>query len=231
MGFFTTKKEIKLEDFCRDFYETQLLNSKIGEESVNPNIMYAEVLKKSISGIDGTFASVDVQKLADEITVLRFELFALAWTHKFISGKTVIAQSAFTKRYLKEKGKEDIWEAMVVYNNAIDGGTLHWLSNLGKTNLVFNHNMRKDLALKNAEEAYKNGTDREDSLDRENNRLWSENAWKQKIILGGLLLTFCNQISINGETLNREAQVSLMTAIAGFYMGAQQSWDNVKIIN
>ncbi len=229
MGLFTTKKEVRLEDFCRDFYETQILNSKIGEESVNPNAMYAEVLKKSITEIDNSFANVDVQKLTDELTVLRFELFALAWTHKFINGKNVIAQSAFTKRYLKEKGKEDIWKGMEIYNNAIDGGTLHWLSSLGDTNLSFNHGMRKDLTVKNLEEAQKNGIT-DDSVDRENNRLWSENAWRERIILGGLLITFCNELGIDAEKLNRQAQINLMTAIAGLYMGAQQSWDKIKII-
>ena len=38
--------------------------------------------------------------------------------------------------------------------------------------------MRKDLIAKNIEDAKKNGIEIDESIDRVNKRIWSENAWK-----------------------------------------------------
>jgi len=174
MSFF--KKKVSVEDFCRDFYDNQILNPKIGDMEVGS--AFSDVVIKEVVEVDQTFNKVDKQKLANELIVIRFELFALAWTHKFISGENVVAQSAFTKKYLHEKGKDDIWSGMEPYNNMIDSVTLHWLTSQGKINLSFNYNMREDLTAKNIEVAEKLGIENDDSIARVNHRLWSENAWK-----------------------------------------------------
>jgi hypothetical protein len=46
-----------------------------------------------------------------EITVIRFEVFGLAWLHQK-GDKRAAEQSEFTRRYLAEAGRTDIWEAM-----------------------------------------------------------------------------------------------------------------------
>jgi hypothetical protein len=69
----------------------------------------------------------------------------------------------------------------------------------------------------------------DESIERVNNRLCSENAWKQKIPLGGLAGTFCNQLGLNPNELNKEAGFRLAVMFIGFYDGAKQSWDKVKI--
>jgi hypothetical protein len=227
MSFFSKKQEVSLEDFCRDFYENQILNPVVGK--VDASNVYSDVVKKSIAEAYPEFANIDSQKLREELIILRFELFALAWTHKFVSGKLVVAQSAFTKRYLHEKGRNDIWNGMEHYNKIIDGATLHWLSNLGKMNLSFNYHMREDLTAKNIEDAKELGINIDESIERANNRLWSENAWKQKLLLGPLVVTFCNQLGLNPNELNEEAGFRLAAVIKGLYDGAQQSWDKVKI--
>jgi hypothetical protein len=229
MSFFSKKQEVGLEDFCRDFYDTKILNPVVG--GINVGTVFSAVVIKEVSEADPAFANVDKQKLAEELIIIRFELFALAWTHKFISGKNVVAQSAFTKRYLHEKGRDDIWSGMEPYNKIIDGATLHWLTNLGKMNLSFNYHMREDLTAKNIEEAKELGINIDESIERVNNRLLSENAWKQKLLLGPLVFTFCNQINLNANELNEEAQFRLAAVIKGLYEGAQQSWDKVKIKN
>ena len=229
MSLFSRKQEISLENFCRDFYDTQILNPVIG--GIDVGSAFSDVVIKEIVEVDQTFANVNKQKLSEEIIIIRFELFALAWTHKFISGKNVVSQSAFTKRYLLEKGRDDIWNGMEPYNKIIDGTTLHWLTNLGKMNLSFNYNMRENLTAENIKVAKELGINVDESIERANNRLWSENAWKQKLLLGPLVYTFCNQIGINANDLNEEAQFRLAAIIKGLYEGAQQSWDKVKIKN
>ncbi|MEW6616554.1 MAG: hypothetical protein AB1401_13950 [Thermodesulfobacteriota bacterium] len=225
MSFF--KKKVSVEDFCRDFYDNQILNPKIGDMEVGS--AFSDVVIKEVVEVAPTFNKVDKQKLANELIIIRFELFALAWTHKFISGENVVAQSVFTKKYLHEKGKNDIWSGMEPYNNMIDSVTLHWLTSQGKMNLSFNYNMREDLTAKNIEVAKKLGIENDDSIARVNHRLWSENAWKQKLMLGPLVFTFCEQLGMN--SLAEEAQFRLVVVIRGLYEGAQYSWKDVKIKN
>lgn len=227
MSFFSRKQEITLENFCRDFYDTQILNPIIGK--IDAGNVFSDVVKKNIVEVYPEFSRIDSEKLNEEIKVLRFELFALAWTHKFINGKIVVAQSDFTKSYLHEKGRDDIWTGMESYNNMIDSVTLHWLTNLGKMNLSFNYNMREDLTKKNIETAKELGIENDDRVARVNHRLWSENAWKQKLMLGPLVFTFCERIGVNAHDLNQEAQFRLAATIKGLYDGAEQSWDKVKI--
>lgn len=227
MSFF--KKKVSVEDFCRDFYDNQILNPKIGDMEVGS--AFSDVVIKEVVEVDPTFNKVDKQQLANELIIIRFELFALAWTHKFISGENVVAQSAFTKKYLHEKGKNDIWSGMEPYNNMIDSVTLHWLTSQGKMNLSFNYNMREDLTAKNIEVAKKLGIENDDSIARVNHRLWSENAWRQKLMLGPLVFTFCEQLGINANSLAEEAQFRLAVVIRGLYEGAQYSWKDVKIKN
>ncbi len=107
MSFFSRKEEITLENFCRDFYDSQILNPVIGK--IDAGNVFSDVVKKNVVEVYPEFAKVDSQKLNEEIKVIRFELFALAWTHKFVSGKIVVAQSDFTKSYLHEKKIETIF--------------------------------------------------------------------------------------------------------------------------
>lgn len=218
-----------LENFCRDFYDNQILNPVIS--GVDVGSAFSDIIIKEIVEVDPSFADINKQKLTNELIFIRFELFALAWTHKFISGKNVVAQSAFTKYYLTEKGREDTWNSMEPYNNMIDSATLHWLTSLDKINLSFNYNMREDLTVKNIEAAKELNIDIDDSIERVNHRLWSENAWKQKLLLGPLVFTFCEKIGIDANGLTKEAQFRLAAVIKGFYEGAQQSWNKVKIKN
>lgn len=225
MSFF--KKKVSLENFCCDFYDNQILNPKMGNMEVGS--VFSDVVIKEVAEVDPTFNKVDKQKLANELIVIRFELFALAWTHKFISGENVVIQSAFTKKYLHEKDMNDVWSGMEPYNNMIDGVTLHCLTSQGNINLSFNYNTREDLTAENIEAAKKLGIENDDTVARVNHRLWSENAWKQKLMLGPLVFTFCEQLGIDANNLADEAQFRLAVVIKGLYEGAQYSWKDVKI--
>ena len=89
--------------------------------------------------------------------------------------------------------------------------------------------MRKDLTAKKIEDAKELGIEIDESIGRVNNRLWSEPAWKQKIILGPLVEIFCDRLGININELKKGAGFQLAVMFNGFYDGAQQSWDKVKI--
>lgn len=89
MSFFSRKQEVGLEDFCRDFYEKFIDAS--------------ETFRNSVIEAEDDFSTIDYKKFDAEIVFLRFELFALAWTHKFISGKIVVAQMPSQKVIYKKK--------------------------------------------------------------------------------------------------------------------------------
>jgi len=220
MGFF--KQKVNLEDFCRDFYDNIIINP------VDFMREYAENLKKGATSVDQKFVDVDLNKLKNELIFLQFELFALAFTHKFISGKIVIAQSIFTKNYLQQKNKNEIWNGMGYYNEYINLATLYWLSSLGKINLPFNQNMRKDLAEDNIKVAKDMAINIDEVVQFVNNRLWSENSWRQNFVIRELLQAICGKLNIQG--LNKEAIIQLGSPIIALYEIVKKSLDDVKII-
>ena len=95
MGIFSRKQDVSLEIFCRNFYDKQILNPAI--QGVDFGAVYFDTVKKSIVEADQNFSKITPQELASEIVPLRFELFALAWIHKF-DEKSAVTQSIFTKQ-------------------------------------------------------------------------------------------------------------------------------------
>ena len=213
-------RHVDVEGKSTDFYENYVLNPKVGEKNVGT--VFAEVVKKNLSEADSKLTELSVTRLSEEIAVLRFELFGLAWAHKYVSGDKVVSQSNFTKQFLEQKDRQDIWEDMTDYNNIEDGVTLHWLTNLGKANLTFNYGMREDLSKKNIQSAQKLGIKDDDVVVRVNHRLWSENAWKQKLMLEPLAHVFCEKIGVSMQELNSEAQFYVAATIKGLYDGARE---------
>jgi hypothetical protein len=82
--------------------------------------------------------------------------------------------------------------------------------------------MREDLSKKNIESAEKLGITDDDVVARVNHRLWSENAWKQKLMLEPLAHVFCESLGIELQSLNDEAQFGIAATIKGLYDGARQ---------
>ena len=89
--------------------------------------------------------------------------------------------------------------------------------------------MRKALSDANIKEAKEMGLGIDESIERVNNRLSSENAWKQKIIIETLVPVFCERIDINLNKLNEEAIFRLSAIIYGLYDGVLQSIEKIKI--
>ena len=125
MSIFSKKQEVNLEDFCRDSYKKNILNPVI--EGIDAGSAYFDTVRKSVVEADQNFANINSQKFATKMIPLRFELFALAWLHQF-GDKSAVAQSVFTKLFLQENKRNDIWDASEPYNQAIARS-----STIGKT--------------------------------------------------------------------------------------------------
>ena len=117
MGLFKSKPKIGIEEFCREFYDSQIFHPVIAGEDVGA--IFWETAFDSVVEADQSFAGVKSDAFVCEMTALRLELFALAWMHKFKRDKYTIPQSIFTQHYLEENGKLGIWDAMERYNLAV----------------------------------------------------------------------------------------------------------------
>jgi hypothetical protein len=117
MGLLSHKPKVSIEEFCRQFYDSFVFNATIG--GVDLNEVLCKTFFDSIVEADQSFAEIDRDKFRNEMIAIRMELFGLAWLHKFKKEELAISQSLFTRRYLEENGRIEIWEAMGAYNQAI----------------------------------------------------------------------------------------------------------------
>ncbi len=244
ISIFSRKQKISLEKFCRDFYDSQILNPVIG--GVDVSLAFSEVLIKDITVVDPSFSTVDKQKLTYELTVMRFELFALAWTHNFPD--KLFSQSIFTYKYLHEKRRDDIWESMNDYNRAIKGSVTLGLSAI---KYAWDMEKRANLSEKQKKTAENNGTTLSDyvleSIYRPINRRFSKKAWETGATIYGLGLVLCKNLGLGDGAsrfglfgvdisainfgINPEARFYLSKIINDFYDEAKQSLNKVKIKN
>jgi hypothetical protein len=118
MGLLSRKPKVSIEGFCREFYDSRVFSPTIA--GIDVVRVFLESGLKSTMEADQSFGAIAPAKFQEEMTALRMELFALAWLEKFGREQFTIPQSVFTERYLEEKGKTQIWDSMVEYNNALD---------------------------------------------------------------------------------------------------------------
>ena len=67
MGLFTRRPKVRLEDFCREFYDRNLLHPVAG--GINLAQTFAETIKRSVAEVDRRFADVEIELLMAEVTV------------------------------------------------------------------------------------------------------------------------------------------------------------------
>jgi len=117
MGIFNRTSKVSIEDYCRLFYDNYMFNK--GDDSLTDFYGHTEKVFKSIVKIDQSFSSVKQSLFYKEMIALFFELFSFAWFQKYVKDTVTIPQNVFTKQYLTEKGKLDIWDIMGEYNHVI----------------------------------------------------------------------------------------------------------------
>ena len=221
MGLFSRKQTVRLGTFCADFYDKNILSPVV--EGVDIGRAYFETVMRSVMEADQALAAVDVDRFVFEMTLVRFEAFGLAWLHE-LGDKHAAAQSAYTKTYLEERGRESIWTSLEPYNQAIArsstmGHTLE--THTGRAYLTFVDRMRADPF----DQWHGQGLDPE-AVARDAKRISTNVAWDKGITAAFLMWTLCERL---GCELNEEAQFRLITAIRGLYAGARQALRRVKV--
>ena len=223
MSFFNKKQKVHLAEFCQDFYDKNFLEATIA--GIDLPSSYNELILKKINEADTNSISINQIIFKEEILCLRFEIFSLAWFHQF-GDKLAIANSIFTKQYLIDKGKEELWERAKPYNQAIATSATHGCTSstaAGRARLMIVNMGRMDLF----DKYYNDDTDAK-CITRALNRYGTDGNWKYlSITLGYIVIELCKNINCD---LNDEARFLLIAVLKGFYDGVKQNLENIKIV-
>ena len=223
MPFFNKKQKVYLAEFCREFYDKNFLEPVVG--GIDMSNSYNELILKNLKEADQNSNNINSITFKDEILSLRFELFALAWFHQF-GDKSAVANSIFTKQYLVDKGKEELWDKAEPYNQAIAASATYGCTSStasGRARLMIVNKGRMDLFDK-----YYNESIDAKCVARALNRYGTDERWKAlSITLGYVVIDLCKSLNCN---LNDEAQFQIVAILKGFYDGSKQNLENIKIV-
>ncbi|MFH1485730.1 MAG: hypothetical protein ABIH46_06640 [Chloroflexota bacterium] len=117
MGLFNRGHKITVEQCCQEFYDSTILQAAIAGDDIWSGFL--DTLMQSVVEADPSFSHVDPNLFRQEMTALRLEVIALAWSDKFENEKHTLPQSVFTKRYLERIGRLDLWDIMDDYNKVV----------------------------------------------------------------------------------------------------------------
>jgi hypothetical protein len=227
MNLFKKKTKCDLKDFCTQYYDTYILVSNPPVSAIkNFNEDYSKIISEKLIAVDNNFKSVDIKKFSDEILIIRFELFSLAWFHQF-GDKSSIQQTIFTNEYLIKNNRVDIWYNTESYTQAIAQSATHDCDDstaFGRTRLISVATMRQDLF----DKYYNDGFDAL-CVARALNKYGTQSNWQSLgITLFYLVITLCKNLNY---TFNEKAGEILGTILKGFYDGCKQSLEKIKVDN
>lgn len=222
-NFFKKKTDVYLADFCADFYEKNIFPAK--KEGVDNTTIFFDGVKKSVEEVDQRFVSISSRNLIDEMTIIRLEVFAIAWTHQF-GEKLAIQNGIFTKDYLNKKNQHSVWENSEPYNKAVAQSCIYGKNTNSPVDM-------RQIGFINSKKVslFKEYTDKGfDSVcvARSINRYYTETAWEQGVTAGLLTLALCSRLNCE---INNEAMFRFTAVIRGFYDGIKQNLIDIKIKN
>lgn len=235
MGLLNRKPKTSIEEFCRQFYDSVVFHPMVA--GVDFNKVWWDTVFDSIVEADKSFALIDKAMFIREMAALRLELFGLAWGHKFKQEEFTIHQSTFTRHYLEESEKLEIWDIMGEYNQAIaqsvtmteDGKQMDALR-VAKANLARFNFFKKWLEA--------NPVDRSALTEEEKtllgcvksvaNRIGADVKRNDCILVKRLAARLADRLGCD-INLKPEALFWLGTAIYGLYEGAKEAIKSVNI--
>jgi hypothetical protein len=219
MGLFSRKSRTNADEFSREFFDKFVFGSVRG---MDLEASYAEVIRTDISKLDSSFAAVRLENLTEELRAVHLEMTNAAWTH---ASKWEVASevSKFTKQYLTDLDRLDLWDAMGSYNqmvaqSATKGEDEHLQAVIKKQRFdLFNDLVDKEL-------------DREwagDAIARVANRLGSERSRKTGKMQGFVGIRMMSRLGLEGS----EQIVDSLAAVShGFYQGSTQALNKVELV-
>jgi hypothetical protein len=117
MGIFSSKKKIDAESFWRNYYDSQIFHAILNGEDTSQKVLDSAF--KLLTDSDLSFLKVNPVVFENEMAAMHLELFALAFYKRYPDFNRAVQHSILTLRYLQNKDKSDIWEAISHYNKAV----------------------------------------------------------------------------------------------------------------
>jgi hypothetical protein len=123
-------RKATIEQFCKQFYDSQAFQPEPADERGFSALL--DEVSRIVAAIETSLPILRPEALFREVVALRMEIWGLAFArvltlhepHSPATERCEQAEILFTKRYLHEKGRADVWKAMSAYNEAIRrGGT------------------------------------------------------------------------------------------------------------
>lgn len=218
MGLLHRKPKIGIEEFCRQFYDSEIFYPIVGGRDVWSSFL-ATVLN-SVAESDRSFSAIDPAVFEQEMIALRIELFGLAWMHHWREERLLLPEIAFTKHYLELNGKPEIWHAMLDYNRAIARSQDEMPQGpsrftMQEAYLTFRNRLRSEFLAK----SMKARVDPEYAA-RAANRISTDATWSDS---SGIKMLAATLIQRLGCQLKPEGCLRLEAVIFGLYAGARKS--------
>lgn len=241
MGLLNHKPKLSIEECCRQFYDKGIFHSIIAGTDVWSGLL--DTYFESIAEVDQSFLSVDPMLFRNEMTALRMELFAFALgcSKKFNTEKYTFAQSFFTRRYLEENGRLDIWDIMGEYNQVIAysalangngvqmGGTQ--ADKINKLRANFLNKWWREANIVNRDALTQEEKDKLMCVVRVANRIGAD-IWREdkgaNVTLGLLSGMLAHRLGYDVNP-KPEALLRLGAVILGFYKGAEEYLKSVDL--
>lgn len=237
MGLFKKKQKVTTEEFCKKWYDEGIFNPMLG---LKENFMqtYCEQALKSLIEVDKAFLSINKDAFIFEMTAMRIELFSLAWGHLVKKDEFIMAQAIFTKNYLINNNKHEIYLTLFEYNESVAKSTTVD-NNLNKKSDLQNalsNKARMDRFSKLAkkwnlspESKTKEDTNLFECIGRIVNRIGVEeikNIYSPVVIFLSMRLAMRLGLPADIQT---DAIGSLNAIIFGFYQGAKESIQEITL--
>jgi hypothetical protein len=147
MGIFDGKAKLNMTEFCQLYYENQIFQSNVSREDTSQNIV--DYTYQLLTDSEPALKQVDRALFEHEMAAMNLELFALAFFQRFVKNiNHCFQQSIFTRRYLYDKNKPDIWEDMKYYNLMISKTATWGMTEdtaIGRAQITFNNSFRAEI--------------------------------------------------------------------------------------
>lgn len=237
------KPQSSIEEICRGFYDPYLFKCII-LDNIDGWESFLDSTFKLVAEADRTFANVDRSQFRNEMTALRMELFLLALSHKFGGDDTAVTALHFTKRYLEEMGRLNIYELMSTYNEMLSESTVRdkyeqrpkgskaeaLFASANKTRLDWYYawieaNMREEV-IKNPPDMTDEEKELLDCAGHVSNYMGVDIRKNDYVAVKLLSYRLAVHLNLEQPKLKRKALQQLQAAIYGYYLGAEEYLSN-----
>jgi hypothetical protein len=223
MSIFSRKPKCTTEEFCQSFYDDSLSIPSLDLDAWGA---WCKKNRDAIGLKDLSFRAVDLPKFSAELRALHLEVVGIAWVHHANSEFTVL-QAEFTKLFLERRNEHELWELGEDYNQAVARAQdASFRNDPNPTRGEASHKQLNKEKLKFFGDWTSKGYDGK-IVSRAANRLGSKQAWRDQGTLIYLSFVLTKHL---GCELNDEGRQALMALIFGFYNGAKEAIQSVRIV-